>query len=161
MTRQRVRPFWLALSAGVTMAAVAAASFLASSETVLRSSFTTALTRGSQPTKVAAAAAPISGSEEFWLTAMRGDGSAPVTRPVSVGDQISMTLSGHHRTFEVSAVSDFSPQITEIDTSSGPAHFVLVTARDAKNPSARPVRFIMEIDRGAPPFVASRGGRTL
>jgi hypothetical protein len=144
------------------MAAVAAVSFLASSETVLRSSFATALTRASeQPTKMIASAAPISGSEEFWLTAMRGDGSAPVTRPVSVGDQISMTLSGHHRTFEVSAVSDFSPQITEIDTSSGPAHFVLVTARDAKNPSARPVRFIMEIDRGNPPFVGSRGGRTL
>jgi hypothetical protein len=144
------------------MAAVAAVSFLASSETVLRSSFATALTRASeQPTQAVASTAPISGSEEFWLTAMRGDGSAPVTRPVSVGDQISMTLSGHHRTFEVSAVSDFSPQITEIDTSSGPAHFVLVTARDAKNPSARPVRFIMEIDRGNAPFVGSRGGRTL
>jgi hypothetical protein len=92
---------------------------------------------------------------------MRGDGSAPVARPVSVGDQIAMTLSGHHRTFEVSAVSDFSPKITEIDTSARPAHFVLVTARDTKDPSARPVRFIMEIDRGSPPFVTSRGGRTL
>lgn len=161
MTRRHVRPFWLGLSAGATMAAIAAASFLASSETVLRSSFTTALTRVSEPTKLAASAAPISGSEEFWLTAMRNDGSAPVTRPVSVGDQISMTLSGHHRTFEVSAVSDFSPKITEIDTSSAPAHFVLVTARDTKDPSARPVRFIMEIDRGGAPFVGSRGGRTL
>src|SRR6185312_14443994 len=160
MTRQHMRPFWLGLSAGVVMAAVAAASFLASSETVLRSSFATALTRASQPTTAVASTAPISGSEEFWLTAMRGDASAPVTRPISVGDQISVTLSGHRRTFEVSAVSDFSPQITEIDTSSGPAHFVLVTARDTKDSSARPVRFIMEIDRGGAPFVGSRGGRT-
>lgn len=162
MTRQQMRSFWLGLSAGATMVAVAAASFVASSETVLRSSFATALTHAaSSPTKQIASAAPISGSEEFWLTAMRRDDSAPVTQPVSVGDQISLTLSGHHRTFEVSSVSDFSPQITEIDTSSTPAHFVLVTARDTKDPSARPVRFVMEIDRGNAPIVGGRAGRTL
>ena len=45
MTKQELRPFWLGLSAGAMMAVLAAASFFASSETVLRSSFTTALTR--------------------------------------------------------------------------------------------------------------------
>jgi hypothetical protein len=156
-----MRSFWLGLSAGATMVAVAAASFFASSETVLRSSFATALTRAASPTKQIASAAPISGSEEFWLTAMRRDDSTPVTRPISVGDQISLTLSGHHRTFEVASVSDFAPKITEIDTSSAPAHFVLVTARDTKDPSARPVRFVMEIDRGNAPIVGGRAGRTL
>jgi hypothetical protein len=157
-----MRPFWLGLSAGATIAAVGAAFFFANSETVLRSSFATALTNAAtSPAKTVASAAPISGSEEFWLTAMRHDDSQPVARPVSVGDQISMTLSGHRRTFEVATVSDFAPQITEIDTSSGPAHFVMVTARDVKNPNARPVRFVMEIDRGNAPMVGGRAGRSL
>lgn len=165
MTRQQMRPFWLGLSAGATIAAVGAAFFFANSETVLRTSFATALTNAANaaasPAQTVASSAPISGSEEFWLTAMRHDDSQPVARPVSVGDQISMTLSGHRRTFEVATVSDFAPQITEIDTSSGPAHFVLVTARDVSNPNARPVRFVMEIDRGNVPMVGGRAGRTL
>jgi hypothetical protein len=144
------------------MVAIAVASFFASSETVLRSSFATALTHNAvAPVKTVASAAPISGSEEFWLTAMRRDDSAPVTRTISVGDKISLTLSGHRRTFEVASVADFSPQITEIDTSAGPGHFVLVTARDLSDSSARPIRFVMEIDRANAPIVGGRGGRTL
>ncbi|HEY8194232.1 MAG TPA: hypothetical protein VIF13_04215 [Hyphomicrobium sp.] len=163
MTKQELRPFWLGLSAGTMMAVLAAASFFASSETVLRSSFATALTRTAAPQakEVASAAPPVSGSEDFWLTAMRRDGSSPVTKTISVGDQISLTLSGQHRTFQVATVADFAPQITEIDTSASPSHFVLVTARDVRNSSAPPVRFVMEIDGGNAPIVAGRAGRTL
>src|SRR6185312_4738156 len=117
MTKQELRPFWLGLSAGAMMAVLAAASFFASSETVLRSSFTTALTRTAaapQAREVATAAPPVSGSEDFWLTAMRRDGSSPMTKPIYVGDQISLTLSGQHRTFQVATVADFAPQIPEI-----------------------------------------------
>ena len=163
MTKQELRPFWLGLSAGAMMAVLAAASFFASSETVLRSSFATALTRSAAPQakEVASAAPPISGSEDFWLTAMRRDGSSPVTKTISVGDQISLTLSGQHRAFQVATVADFAPQITEIDTSPSPSHFVLVTARDVHNSSAPPVRFVMEIDGGNAQIIAGRGGRTL
>ncbi|MBY0561680.1 hypothetical protein [Hyphomicrobium sp.] len=161
MTKQELRPFWLGLTAGATVAAIAGALFFANSETVLRKSFQTALNKTSVEAKqVASAKAPISGSEDFWLTAMR-DGTAPVTKAISVGDQISMNLGGVRRTLEVATVADFSPQITQIDTSSGSSHLVLVTARDLGDTAARPIRFVMEIQQGGAPVVAGRTGRTL
>jgi hypothetical protein len=164
MTRQELRPFWLGLSAGTAVAALVAGLFLMSSEAVLRSSFATALTEThtSTPAKqIASAAAPISGSEEFWLTAMRRDGNTPVTKTIDIGDKISLSLGGEQRTLSVASVADFSPQITEIDTSAGPSHFVLVTARDVSDPSAPPVRFIMELEQSVAPVVSGHSGRTL
>ena len=162
MTKQEVgRPFWLGMTAGAAVAAIAGALLFANSETLLRSSFQTALDRTNPPAKeLASAAAPVSGSEDFWLSAMR-DGTAPVNKTVSVGDQISLNLGGVHRTLEVATVSDFAPQITQIDTSAGPSHFVLVTARDPNDSAARPIRFVMEIQQGGAPVLAGRGGRTL
>lgn len=161
MTRQQMRPFWLGLTVGATVAVVAATSFFANSETVLRKSFATALTQASTPATSVASITPVSGSEDYWLSAMRRDDNSPITKAVAVGDQISLTLGGHNRTFAVSSVSDFAPQITEIDTSAGPEHFILVTARDVKNPTARPIRFVMEIDGANATIIGSRGGRTL
>lgn len=160
MTKQELKPFWLGLTAGAAVAAIAGALFFANSETVLRKSFQTALNRTSVQAKEVASAPPISGSEDFWLTAMR-DGTTPVNKTISVGDQISMNLGGVRRTLEVATVSDFSPQITQIDTSSVPSHLVLVTARDLGNTAARPIRFVMEIQQGGAPVVAGRTGRTL
>lgn len=169
MTKQEVtRPLWLGLAAGSTVAFAGLALFFASSESVLRSSFQTALNdraeiHTKQVSHVAslAPATPVSGSEDFWLSAMR-DGTTPVTKAVSVGDQISLDLGGVHRTLEVSTVSDFTPQITQIDTSKTPTHLVLVTARDLNDSGARPVRFVMEIQQGGLPVVAGgRSGRTL
>lgn len=165
MTRQNIRPIWLGLCSGAAMIALAGASLLASSENVLRSSFATALTKSeSTVNQRIASAAPISGSEDFWLTAMRRDGSGggPVSKTISVGDQLSMTLAGRHRTLEVSTVSDFEPKTTKISNAAGPTHFVLVTARDSADTTARPIRFIMEVDQGDPSLVmGSRGGRAL
>ncbi len=165
MTKQELRPFWLGLSAGAMASVVAAAAFFANSGSVLSSSFATALTRTSLPAKELASAAPasgpISGSEDLWLSAMRRDGNGPVTKTVSVGDQISLSLGGERRTLEVATVADFAPQITQIDTSASPSHFVLVTARDVNDAAARPVRFVMEFEQGTAQVVAGRGGRTL
>ncbi len=164
MTKQDVtRPFWLGLTAGAALSVGAVALFFASSEAVLRSSFQTAINNHASlsATDVATAAAPISGSEDFWLSAMR-DGTEPVNKTIAVGDRISLTLAGVHRSLEVATVTEFSPQITQIDTSAAPSHLVLVTARDPKDASARPVRFVMEIDQGGAPVVAGgRSGRTL
>jgi hypothetical protein len=153
----------LGLSAGTAVAALVAGLFLMSSEAVLRSSFATALTEThtSAPSKQVASAAPISGSEEFWLTAMRRDGNTPVTKTINIGDKISLSLGGEQRTLSVASVADFSPQITEIDTSAGPSHFVLVTARDVNDRSAPPVRFIMELEQSVAPVVSGHSGRTL
>jgi len=160
MTKQDLRPFWLGLTAGAAVAAIAGALFFANSEAVLRKSFQTALNRASVQAKEVASTAPISGSEDFWLTAMR-DGTTPVNKTISVGDQISMNFGGVRRTLEVATVSDFSPKITQIDTSSGPSHLVLVTARDLGDTAARPIRFVMEIQQGGAPVVAGRAGRSL
>ena len=161
MTKQEKQSFWLALSAGAAATVLGTAVYFANSEAFLRSSFATALSRTGVLGKEVASAAPISGSEEFWLTAMRRDGNGPVTKTVSVGDQISLSLGGERRTLEVATVADFAPKVTEIDTSAGPSHFVLVTARDVNDMSARPVRFVMEFEQGVAPVVAGRSGRTL
>ncbi len=164
MTKQEVgRPFWLGLTAGAAVAAIAGALLFANSEAVLRSSFQTALNRTNLPAKeLASASAPVSGSEDFWLSAMRDGSATPVNKTVSVGDQISLNLGGVHRTLEVATVSDFSPQITQIDTSAGPSHLVLVTARDLNDSAAHPIRFVMEIQQvNNTPVLAGRSGRTL
>ena len=164
MTKQEVtRPVWLVLAAGTAVGAAAVGLVFASSESVVRSSFKTALDNRANIHAnefATASTPPVAGSEDFWLSAMR-DGTAPVNKTVSVGDQISLNLSGVHRTFEVSTVSDFSPQIAQVDTSAAPTHFVLVTARDTNDSSARPVRFVMEIQQGGTSVVAGRNGRTL
>jgi len=167
MTKQEpTRQLWLGLTAGTAVAVAAGALFFVSSESTLRSSFQTALNSRAalQPVKQLASAAPgqpISGSEDFWLSAMR-DGSAPMIKTISAGDQISLDIGGMHRTLEVSTVADFAPQITQIDTSNAPSHLVLVTAHDLNDQSARPVRFVMEIQQGGLPVVAGgRNGRTL
>ncbi len=167
MTKQEVtRPSLVGFAAGTAVAGASLALLFASSETVLRSSFQTALENRANQVEaklpeVAETKPPVSGSEDFWLSAMR-DGSAPITKTVSVGDQISLNLGGVRKTLEVSTVSDVAPQITQIDTTSGPSHFVLVTARDLKDSSSLPVRFVMEIQQGGLPVLAGgRGGRTL
>jgi hypothetical protein len=162
MAKQELRPFWVALSAGTAVAALAAGLFLMNSETLLKSSFASALTHTNiHARQVASSAPPISGSEEFWLSAMRRDGNTPVTKTINVGDQIALSLGGERRTLEVATVADFAPQITALDTSAGPSHYVLVTARDMKHASAPPVRFVMELEQSVTPLVAGRAGRTL
>lgn len=123
-----------------------------SSETLLRKSFTAALDTPDATPQRLAGPVQISGSEDFWLSAMRHDGRTPVTKTVSIGDQISLSLGGERRTLEVASVAEVAPQVTEIDTGPGASRFVLVTARDTAKTSATPIRFVMEIDAG--PVVA-------
>ncbi len=132
-----------------------------SSETLLRSSFSTALNNTVINQVVAAKSAPISGSEDFWLSAMRQDGRSSITKAVSIGDQISLSLGGERRTLEVAAVSEFTPQITEIDTSSSHSRLVLVTARDTSNSARQPIRFVMEIEKPSAADGQGRGARAL
>ncbi|MFN0219628.1 MAG: hypothetical protein ACKVP4_12540 [Hyphomicrobium sp.] len=127
----------------------------ATSENSIRKSFTAALKTA--PT----VAAPLAGSEEYWLSALRPDGPAPVTKTVSVGDRIAMTLSGEERSFVVASVAEFSPEVTAVGTATAPTRFVLVTARDEKNEAAKPIRFVMEIEGAAAAVATRRTGRAL
>lgn len=148
--------------AGLSAAALLTAGvvFATNSETQLRDSFSVALNGVPSAAQQVAKSIPISGSEEFWLTSMRSDGSLPVTRTVAVGDRIALSFGGQDRKLEVAAVSEFAPAITEIDTR-GQSRFVLVTARDSSNKGAPPIRFVMEVEHATAPGVAAKTARTL
>ena len=132
-----------------------------SSEALLRSSFSTALGDPLIKPSRLAKAVPVAGTEEYWLTAMRQEGGAPVTKAVSVGDHISLSLGGHERKLEVASVSAFAPSVTEIDTTAGASHFVLVTARDSGNAAALPIRFVMELANAAAAVADTKPARAL
>lgn len=150
-----------AVALALSVVAVGLGMMLASSETLLRSTFAAALSPAATAMPVrAAAASPLAGSEEFWLTAMKGNGAAPLSKAVSVGDRIAMTLDGKERRLDVVSVSEFTPAKTEIDTRSGAVRLVLVTAHDASDATLRPIRFVMELE-AAPLPVVPRPGRTL
>lgn len=135
--------------------------FTSNSETVLRDSFSIALSGApsAKPVRVAKSV-PVAGTEEYWLTAMGRDGSLPATKALAIGDHIGLSVRGQERDLEVSSVSDFAPAITEIDTRAKPVRFLLVTARDIADKDARPVRFVMEIEQTGPD-VAAQTARTL
>lgn len=156
----------------LTLASLAALAVFATgfamttnSETVLRNSFSVAL--NSAPATEAATGqrlarmAPVAGSEDYWLTAMRPEGSLPVTKAVAVGDRMVLTFRGKDIQLEVADVSAFAPKVTEIDTRAEQTRFVLVTARDTANKEARPVRFVMEVEQSATDTVAAKTARTL
>jgi hypothetical protein len=148
---------------GLTALALTPALFV-NSEVVLRSSFGAAFVAASDvpvSTPRSAKSVPLAGSEDFWLSAMRQDGQAPLHKTVAIGDSISMTLSGVERALVVAEVSEFEPKITTIDTASTTTRFVLVTARDSRDTAARPIRFVMEIESAAAPVTATKTARAL
>jgi len=136
-----------------------------SSETLLRTSFARAL----KPAGQQVAAAPIgaqrgnvavSGSEDFWLTAMGRD--AAMSKGVSLGDRITFTLDGKERNYRVTSVSEIKPTTTRVDTRTLSTRLVLVTARDTSaDPSAASIRFVIEIPGAPSSVVAGRPARAL
>lgn len=160
----RLSRFLKPATAAAALAALAAGMTLLtqSSETMLRSSFARALDPIPDPSNEPAVAAnPLSGSEEFWLTAMNREVAQPVSKSVSLGDRITFTLDGKERQYRVTSVSDFEPGKTEIDTRARPIRLVLVTARDTNDITARTVRFVMEIEGDPATVVSGTPARTL
>ena len=151
------------MSGGAIMALAGTALFAASSENLLRSSFGSALhaAADTQSRVSAPKSVPMAGSEEFWLSAMRHDGPAPLTKTVAVGDRITMTLSGVERQLEVANVAEFEPKITAVNTTPDATRFVLITARDTRDATARPIRFAVEIQPDAAPVAGMKTARAL
>ena len=158
--------------AGVALTALGGALVGASnSENLLRSSFDQAIRNQAirnsaeapvtQEARIPAAVSPVSGSEEFWLTALAHDGGQPVSKSVTIGDRISMSLGGVEKSLEVASVSEFDPKITEIDTRTRSVRLVLVTARDTADSRARPIRFVMELETAPEQGVAAAPAKTL
>lgn len=166
MSTRSPKSTWLASSrltlVGVAFAAAAASGMAltsATSEQVIRKGLIAALETMPAGT---IKPAPRVASEAEWLSALRPDGPAPVTKTVAVGDRIAMTLSGVERAFVVESVAEFTPEVrTVADTNATPSRFVLVTARDAKNATMKPIRFVMEIEGEAPAVATRRTDRAL
>lgn len=131
----------------LTVLVAGAAVLTQSSETLLRSSFERALTPPSVTTTTTTAQVqrelPVSGSEEFWLTAMGREPAA--SKGISLGDRITLTLDGKERNYRVTSVSDIAPATTHIDTRARADRLVLVTAKDTADALSRPVRFVLEL----------------
>ena len=162
------RPFLAGhVFAGVALTALGGALVGASnSENLLRSSFDQAIRNSAeapvtQAARIPAAVSPVSGSEEFWLTALAHDGGQPVSKSVTIGDRISMSFGGVEKSLEVASVSEFDPKITEIDTRTRSVRLVLVTARDTADSRARPIRFVMELETAPEQGVAAAPAKTL
>jgi hypothetical protein len=86
----------------------------------------------------APAAAPVAGSEEFWLgqryeTAdLAGGRIEPVawTAPVATGETIVIGSGKTKRELEVVGVSEVEPEATRLDVSAGDSRRFVVTCRD-------------------------------
>lgn len=156
------------LLSGVAITGLSVAALSpSSSENLLRSTFKSALADlGAAQTQIAPAKiVPQAGTEDFWLSAMqpvmRNASSAPLTKTVSVGDRVTMTISGVERHLEISNVAEFEPKVTAVDTTPDVTRFVLVTARDSSDAKARPIRFAIEIQPGAAPLPGTKTARAL
>lgn len=163
MTRV-IRPSLILLSATAALA-LCGTVLSTSSETLLRSSFASALSPEAPArtgTEVAKAP-PVAGSEDFWLSgmaaALRPVGHGPIAKGVAVGDKITLTFGGTKRTLLISAVEDVGVSMTQVDTAQAPSRVVMITAREAKD-GASPVRFMMEIAGEPAPVLTKRTGRT-
>ena len=145
------------VAAGVGIAAMT----LGSSDTVVERGFERALaSRAEQPSSTKIATPAVAGSEQFWLTHVVHDASAPFTKPVAVGDRVTITSGGREQVLHVVTVDKLDPQIIPI-SSERPARLLLVTCRDQANPESRPVRFLIEADEPLPTLSSAKAARAL
>ena len=102
----------------------------------------------------------VAGSEEFWLTHLVHDAGGAVTKPVAVGDRITINSSGRERVLHVVTVDKLDSQVLPI-SSERPTPLLLVTCRDPANPESRPVRFLMEAGDEFPALSSAKAARAL
>lgn len=105
---------------------------------------------------------PVSGSEEFWLSAMQAkDGIPALQRTVSIGDKLTMSIGGKETVYAVTSVAELPAEVTYVDTRPLSLHYVLVTARDINDPSGKELRFVVEATPDQAPTVAGRPAQAL
>jgi len=147
---------------GIVAAGVGiAATTLGSSDKVVERGFERALaSRAEQPSTTKIAPPAIAGSEQFWLAHVVHDTSPPFTKPVAVGDRVTITSGGHEQVLHVVTVDKLDSQIVPI-SSERPTRLLLVTCRDQANPDSRPVRFLIEADDALPALSSAKAARAL
>jgi hypothetical protein len=102
----------------------------------------------------------VAGSEEFWLTHLVHDAGPAITKPVAVGDRITINSNGRDRVLSVVTVDKLDSQVLPI-SSERRTPLLLVTCRDAAEPEARPVRFLVEAGEDLPALSPAKSARTL
>jgi hypothetical protein len=106
------------------------------------------------------AAPAIAGSEQYWLTHVVHDANPVFTKPVAVGDRITINSGGRERVLNVVTVDKLDSSIV-LASSERPAQLLLVTCRDQANPNGRPVRFLLDADDEIPALSSAKTARTL
>ncbi len=164
MARTQLRLTNLPVAAmGIAVAGLGAAALsFCNGDAVVERGFERALaTMAEHPDRRKTAATAVSGSEQFWLSHAVHDGSAVFTKPVSVGDHITINSSGKERILDVVAVQKLDSSLVLASTER-PTPLLLVTCQDRANPAARPVRFLIEADGELPALSsATKTARTL
>jgi hypothetical protein len=153
---------------GIAAAGVGAAALsLGNGDAVVERGFERALasmadrTDGAESKAPAIAGPAVAGSEQYWLTHVVHDPSAmPATKPVAVGDRITITSGGRDRVLHVVTIDMLDSSLL-LTSSQRPARLLLVTCRDQANPESRPVRFLIEADDELPTLSAVKAARTL
>jgi hypothetical protein len=102
----------------------------------------------------------VAGSEEFWLTHVVHEAGPGITKPVTVGDRITINSNGRDRVLHVVTVDKLDSQVLPI-SSERPTPLLLVTCRDLTHPASRPVRFLIEADDELPAMSSAKAARTL
>jgi hypothetical protein len=102
----------------------------------------------------------VAGSEEFWLTHLVHDDGPAITKPVGVGDRITISSNGRERVLNVVTVDKLDSQVLPI-SSERPTPLLLVTCRDVSEPEARPVRFLIEAGDELPALSSAKAARVL
>ena len=97
---------------------------------------------------------------QFWLTHVVHDAGTTFTKPVAVGDRITIASGGRERILRVVDVAKLDNSIVPA-SSERPAPLLLVTCRDEASPASRPVRLLIEADDEAPALSSAKAVRTL
>lgn len=163
MTERSCTRFTSAVSAGGLLAisalavASAAAVLSASPLTLARSVLPQTAPVGATPTPdrmLVAAATGGLGRHMRLARLSAGDGAALLSgrRAIAIGDRISIAgRDGAKRDYAVAAIKEIEVPVGDVADHGPPSRLLLVVAHDVASPGARPLRFIVEAEREAPP----------
>ncbi len=138
----------------------AAALTLGNGDAVVMRGFERALAAKADQSGTKTLADTVAGAQQLKLTHVVHDASTVFTKPVTVGDRITITSGGLERVLQVVNVDKLDSSIIPA-SSERPAPLLLVTCRDRAKPDGRPVRFLIEADEPLPALSSAKAARTL
>lgn len=165
LARSGRRRALIALALSVTAAAAMA---FANTGTLVERSFESALMQQRAPASLSERTAnsgpQVAGTEDFWLSpaglainaAPREVSLAMWAAPVKLGTTLTLTVAGEPLVLEVIDITDLSPSVTRVDTSSAPANLVVVTLREAGKPEGPLLRLVTGAGHTPHPVTAQR-----